>query len=133
TAVKGYPDLAGQTVGVTRGTVEDQTLTENATQSTIRRYEDVPTLVTAVVSGQVKLSAGSTTMLTNINKSAHNGFSKKFTMRESQIAVGLRKNNPELLAWVNAWIDTNLKNGKLGAIYKKYHGVELSNSIGAAH
>jgi polar amino acid transport system substrate-binding protein len=127
--LSGYDDIVGKTVGVTRGTVEDQTLTQNAPKSTIRRYEDVPTLITAVVSGQVQISAGSLTQLGNINKATHNGYVKEFTMRESQIGIGLRKNNPEFHAWLDQWVKTNLANGKLNAIYKKYHGVDLSSSI----
>lgn len=38
------------------------------------------------------------------------------------LGVGLRKNEPELKAWINDWITKNTENGKLVAIYKKYHG-----------
>jgi polar amino acid transport system substrate-binding protein len=37
----------------------------------------------------------------------------------------VRKDEPKLLAWVNGWIKTNLMNGKLAAIYKQYHGVDI--------
>jgi polar amino acid transport system substrate-binding protein len=29
------------------------------------------------------------------------------------------------LAWTNDWVKANLKNGKLAAIYKQYHGVDI--------
>lgn len=127
--IAGYEDLSGETIGVTRGTVEDHITTTNAKESKIRRYEDVPTLVTAVVSGQVQVSAGSLTMLSEMNKASDNAYSKKFTLQESMLGIGLRKNNPELKEWLNNWIRENLKNGKLNAIYKKYHGVDLPPSI----
>ena len=41
----------------------------------------------------------------------------------------MRKDEPELLNWVNAWVKTNLKNGKLNAINKSYHGVDLSPDV----
>jgi polar amino acid transport system substrate-binding protein len=46
-------------------------------------------------------------------------------MQTNWLAIGVRKNEPKLLAWVNDWVKTNLKNGKLAAIYKQYHGVDI--------
>jgi polar amino acid transport system substrate-binding protein len=37
----------------------------------------------------------------------------------------MRKGEPKLLAWVNDWVRTNLQNGRLSAIYKQYHGVDI--------
>lgn len=127
--ITNYDDLAGEMIGTTRGTVEDHITTKNATKSTIRRYEDVPTLITAVVSGQVKVSSGSLTMLSEINSATNNAHAKKFILQISMLGIGLRKNNPELRAWLDEWVKTNLKNGKLNAIYKKYHGEDLPSSI----
>jgi polar amino acid transport system substrate-binding protein len=39
--------------------------------------------------------------------------------------MGVRKGATKFIDRVNAWIDTNTKNGKLNAIYKKFHGVDL--------
>jgi polar amino acid transport system substrate-binding protein len=46
-------------------------------------------------------------------------------MQTNYLAIGMRKDEPKLLAWVNDWVKTNLKNGKLAAIYKRYHGVDI--------
>ncbi len=127
--ITSFPDLAGQVVGVTRGTVEDKSITENAKGATIRRYEDVPTLITAAVSNQVKILTGSLTTLADANKASHNAFEKKFVLLEAQLGIGIRKNNPEFRAWVDQWIQTNLHNGKLNAIYKKYNGVDLPEEM----
>jgi len=37
----------------------------------------------------------------------------------------MRKDEPALKEWVNGWVKTNLQNGQLVAIYKKYHGVDI--------
>jgi polar amino acid transport system substrate-binding protein len=37
----------------------------------------------------------------------------------------VRKDEPKLLAWINDWVKTNLKTGKLAAIYKQYHGFDI--------
>ena len=41
-------------------------------------------------------------------------------MQTFYLAVGLRKNEPKLKAWVDEWVRTNLKNGKFNEIYKQY-------------
>jgi polar amino acid transport system substrate-binding protein len=45
------------------------------------------------------------------------------------LGVALPKNNPDLKAWIDNWIKTNLSNGKLNDIYKKYHGNDLSPAV----
>ena len=56
---------------------------------------------------------------------AHAQQPTKFTMQTNWLAIGVRKDEPKLLAWINDWVKTNLKNGKLAAIYKQYHGVDI--------
>jgi len=41
----------------------------------------------------------------------------------------VKKNQPELKAWVNHWVTANMENGKLNAIYRKYNGVDLPAEI----
>ena len=58
TAVKGAADLAGKSVGVTRGAIEDLELTKIAPASAdIKRFEDNNATVSAFVSGQVQVIA----------------------------------------------------------------------------
>ena len=38
-------------------------------------------------------------------------------------AVGLRKNEPELKAWLDGWVAANLKNGAFNEIYQRYFGM----------
>ena len=45
--------------------------------------------------------------------------------RSYPMAVGLRKKDPELKAWVDDWVTANLKNGQLNGIYQKYFGQSL--------
>jgi polar amino acid transport system substrate-binding protein len=49
----------------------------------------------------------------------------RITMQTFYLAVGMRKDEPGLKEWVNGWVTSNLQNGQLGAIYKKYHGVDI--------
>ena len=53
----------------------------------------------------------------------------KIVMQTFHLAIGLRKNEPRLMDWVNDWVKANLKNGKLNAIYKKNFGTDLPPNI----
>ena len=52
-------------------------------------------------------------------------FESKIPLASFELAIGLKKGETRLLEKLNAWVAENVKNGKLNAIYKKFHGVEL--------
>ena len=53
----------------------------------------------------------------------------KFVIDTFKLAIGVKKDEARLLQTVSDWVKTNLKNGKLNAIYKKYHGTDLPDVI----
>ena len=53
----------------------------------------------------------------------------KFTIRNFDLAMGLRQGEAQLLEWVNAWIDANVANGRLNEIYRRFHGVDLPENL----
>lgn len=125
--VKGWDDLKDKTIGVSRGTTQDTTLTKMTDKKlNLSRYDDDATMVTAAVSGQADCIATSATIINQIGKSnANRVFESKVPITTFDLAVGMKKGEPKLMEKVNAWIDTNIKNGKLNAIYKKFHGSDL--------
>lgn len=138
--VAGYNDLPvtsletmkGKTVSVTRGTTQDTELTPQASKYgyTVARYDDDATLVTAAVSGQAKMVATSQSLVAQIDKKiGKDNFKPLFVLRNFDLAIGVKKGEPRLLAKVNEWVDANIKNGKLNAIYKKYYGTELPENM----
>ena len=125
-AIKSYADLAGKKVAVVRGTTQDTDLTREAKGAQLVRYEDDATMALAFASGQVDILATARSLLPAISKkNPARTAESKITMQTFYLAVGLRKNEPKLKAWVDEWVKTNLKNGKLAAIYKKYHGIDI--------
>lgn len=126
-AVKDWADLKGKTVGVTRGTTQDTTLSNmKDKQFNIARYDDDATDVTAAVSGQIDCIGTSAPIINQIGvKNPGRVFEPKIPITSFDLAVGLKKGEPQLLEKLNAWIIENTKNGKFNAIYKKFHGVEL--------
>ena len=127
--IKDYSDLKGKVVGTTRGTASDRILTDLNTGAIIRRHDDMPTTTTALTTGQVPLEAGSVTILQDINAATNNRFEVKFNMQASSLAIGLRKDNPDMKAFLDDWVRKNHANGKLNEIYKKHVGIDLPDEI----
>jgi polar amino acid transport system substrate-binding protein len=129
--VKDWPDLKGKTIAVSRGTTQDTTLTNMKDKElTIARYDDDATMVTAAISGQADCVATSATIVNQIGvKAPDRVFEPKVPITTFDLAIGVKKGEPALLAKLNEWIEANIANGKLNAIYKKFHGAELPENM----
>ncbi len=129
--IKTLKDLVGKTVISTRGTTNDQAITKQALPGThILRFDDDATSITAVISGQGDIFATAPALLQGINqKDPKKQMETKIVLSQAMLGVGLNKNDPELKTWVDNWVRANLKNGKLNAIYEKYHGAPLPESV----
>src|SRR5260370_194781 len=113
-------------VGVGGGTTEGRDLTQEAKGGQLVRYEDDATMALAVASGQVDILATARSLLPAISKkNPARTVEPKITMQTFYLAIGMRKDEPKLLAWVNGWVKTNLMNGNLAALYHHYHRVDI--------
>src|ERR1700688_2370879 len=129
-SVKSLADLDGKTIGTTRGTTHDTYLKQNAKNSKIVRYEDDATTAQAFVSGQVDLFTTAELLLAPIAaRNPGRQLELKFVLETFKLAIGVKQGEPRLLQTVSGWVKTNLKNGKLNEIYKKYHGTDLPDVI----
>jgi polar amino acid transport system substrate-binding protein len=128
--VSSMADLAGKTVGTTRGTTHDTYLSQNAKDAKVIRYEDDATTAQAFVSGQVDLFSTAELLLAPIAaRNPARNLELKFVLQSFKLAVGVKKGETRLLEEVNSWVRANLKNGTLNAIYKKHHGNDLPPEI----
>jgi polar amino acid transport system substrate-binding protein len=128
--VKSMADLAGKSVAVNRSTTQDTDLTNNAKGATVVRYDDDAGVITAVVTGQADLVGTSNALFqTMMNKAPNRQLEPKFILRTNDLGIGMRKDEPKLKDWVNNWVRTNMKNGKLNEIFKKYHGADIPQSV----
>jgi len=120
-------DLAGRTLGVTRGAVEDLEISKIApATATIKRYEDNNGTISAFLSGQVQLVAtGNVVAAAILAKNPPKRPEVKFLIKDSPCYVGLNKGEPALLAAVNAAVAKAKKDGRLDAIAKKWLGAAL--------
>ena len=123
-AVKGAADLAGKSVSVTRGAIEDMELTKLAPAGTdIRRFEDNNTTVSAFVSGQVQLIATGASVAGNMMaKNPQLGTEFKFVLKDSPNYIGVGKGEDKLRAKVNEIIGEARKNGDLDKMALKWLG-----------
>ena len=115
-------DLAGKTVGVTRGAIEDLELTKIApATATIKRFEDNNATISAYLSGQVRLIATGNIVAGAISeKESKKKLDFKFMIKNSPCYVGVNKNEPKLLERVNAAIEKSKKDGTLNSIAAKW-------------
>jgi len=129
--VKSLADLDGKTVGTVRGTTHDTQLTKEGPKGMkLVRYEDDATEAQAFLSGQVDIFSTAELLVAPIDKkNPARQVEVKFVLDTFKLAIGVKKDETRLLEEVNKWIATNLKNGKLDAIYKKYHGNGLPDVI----
>ena len=129
--LKSVADLDGKTVGTVRGTTHDTQLTKEGPKGMkLVRYEDDATEGQAFLSGQVDIFSTAELLVAPIDKkNPARQVEVKFVLDTFKLAVGVKKDEKRLLEEVDKWIATNLKNGKLDAIYKKYHGNGLPDVI----
>lgn len=129
--VSGPADLAGKTVGVARGTFQDSQLTETAPASaTIKRYEDNNGMISAYLAGQVQLvGTGDFVAVALAGKAAGNKPQMKYIIQESACYVGLLKDEPALMAKVNAALTQAKKSNELNGIVQKWLNVPLPEKL----
>ena len=121
-AVKQAGDLAGKTVAVARGTLEDLSVTKVAPASAvIKRFDDPNGAISAFLSGQAQLLVvGNDVGATIIARHPANDPEQKFSLFSSPDHVGLNKNEPRLMQRVNDAIASAKKSGTMNAISLKW-------------
>jgi polar amino acid transport system substrate-binding protein len=120
--VKSTADLAGKTIAVARGTLEDLSVSKVAPPSaTIKRFDDPNGAISAFLSGQAQLMVvGNDVGATIIARNPPIQPEQKFQLFSSPDHVGLNKNEPRLLKEVDAAIAQAKKDGTLNTLSTKW-------------
>jgi len=115
-------DLAGKTIGATRGSIEEQEVSKSAPSSTtVKRYEDNNATISAFISGQVDLIATGNTVAASIaEKSKARPPILKFVIKDSPCYIGLNKDEPKLLAKVNEIVTQAKASGEIAKLSEKW-------------
>lgn len=123
-AVKSWADLAGKTVGVTRGAIEDMELTKLAPAGAdIKRFEDNNATVSAFVSGQVKAIATGASVAGNMMaRNPQLDTEYKLLIKDSPNFIGVGKGEDKLRLKVNEIIAAAKASGDLDKMARKWLG-----------
>lgn len=124
TTIKGPADLAGKTVGVTRGAIEDMELSKLAPASAdVKRFEDNNATVSAFVSGQVvAIATGASVAGNMMARNPQLGTEFKFVLKDSPNFIGVAKGEDKLRLKVNEIIAAAKAAGELDTMAKKWLG-----------
>ncbi|MCU1724289.1 transporter substrate-binding domain-containing protein [Pseudomonas sp. 5P_5.1_Bac1] len=121
-SVDSVEALAGKTISVTRGAIEDMELSAVAPQgTTIKRFEDNNSTIAAYLSGQVDLIAsGSVVMAAIAEKNPKKVPVLKVKLKDSPVYVGMAKEQPALLEKVNGILAEAVADGSLNRNAEKW-------------
>jgi polar amino acid transport system substrate-binding protein len=118
-----YDDLAGKVIAVTRGSMQDQELQQLAPKAVVKRYEDNNSTISAFLSGQTEMFASGTPVAAALTqRNPKLDMELKIVLANSPCYVGVRKDQPKLLAKVNDIIREAKKNGKLDEMSQRWMG-----------
>lgn len=123
-SIKSWADLAGKTVAVTRGAMEDQELAKVAPPTLeYKRFEDNNATIAAFAAGQTQLLATSAAVAGNLmQRNPGLNTEYKLLLKDSPCYVGVAKGEDALLAKVNQIIAAAKAAGELEALSKKWLG-----------
>ncbi len=131
-AIKSVADLKGKRVGVTRATTGDVELTKQARDIGVEviRFDDESTNMTALTSGQVDIVVQEPATFSAVaSRAPQRQLEPKFIFTQFPVGIGLRKNDAALKAYLDQWVNRHMADGKLNAIYRKFHGTDLPAEI----
>lgn len=123
-AVKSAADMAGKSISVTRGSVDDMELTKVAPPTTeLRRFEDNNSTISAFIAGQTQLVATSAQVAGNMMaRNPQLGTEYKFVLKESPNFIGIGKGEDKLRLKVNEILAEAKKNGDIDKMAVKWLG-----------
>ena len=122
--IKSFGDLAGKSVAVTRGAMEDQELSKLAPAGVdIKRFEDNNATISAFVSGQVQLVATGAAVAGNMmNRNPQLNTEYKLLLKDSPNFIGVAKGEDKLRVKVNEIIAEAKRSGQLDKMSLKWLG-----------
>ncbi|WP_297206553.1 transporter substrate-binding domain-containing protein [uncultured Pluralibacter sp.] len=125
--------LAGQSIGVTRGAVEDMVLSDTAPKAAqIKRYEDNNTTISAWLSGQVTfIATGNVVAAAIAEKDPQQAPVSKFMLKDSPCYIGMKKNEPTFKAEINRAIQQAKADGSLNRFSEKWMKAPLPANLGS--
>jgi len=128
-AIKSFADLAGKSVAVTRGAMEDQELGKVAPAGVdVKRFEDNNATVAAFAAGQTQaIATGVAVAGTLMQKNPGLGTEYKLLLKDSPNFIGVAKGEDALKAKVNTILAEAKKSGEIDKLSQKWLGRPAGN------
>ncbi|RWR13421.1 transporter substrate-binding domain-containing protein [Paenirhodobacter populi] len=122
--IESFDDLAGKSIAVAKGAMEEQELAKEGPASMqFRRYEDQAAATAAFVAGQTDVIATSVSNATLMMQHNQNiGAEYKLLIKDSPCFMGISKGQEPLLEKVNAIILAAKEDGTITALSEKWLG-----------
>jgi len=121
-SIKGVEDLAGKTVAVIQGAIQDKDIEQLAPKADRVKFGKVSEAVLAVKGGRADAFSQDDILILTLAKENPDlkPVGKPFTPRPYGIAV--RKGDVEFIKWVDGQLDKMKKDGTYDKLWKKYFG-----------
>jgi ABC-type amino acid transport substrate-binding protein len=121
-SIKGVEDLAGKTVAVIQGAIQDKDIEQLAPKANRVKFGKVSEAVLAVKGGRADAFCQDDILIMTLAKENPDlkPVGKPFTPRPYGIAV--RKGDGEFIKWVDGQVDRMKKDGTYDKLWKKYFG-----------
>jgi len=127
--INSAEDMEGLRIAVVRGSAQDTIITRDLDgRAEIMRFDENPSVIQAMLTGQVD-AAALTAILGDpaFARSPEANIERKYTLLQQSNGIAMRKENTELLQWVNTFVYYIKSNGELDKIYKKWWERPLPN------
>jgi len=120
--VEGKADLAGKSIAVNRGTLEDTSLTDAApANADIKRFDNYNAVIQSFLAGQAQLMVvGNDVGSGVLARQTELKPEQKFQLMTSPDHIGVNKNEPRLKQSVNDVVAKMLADGSMSAISVKW-------------
>lgn len=118
-------EMNGKKIGVTRASTNDIVMTRaNLPGVQIQRYDDDASTSQALFAGQVEgiVTSGA---LAKAVEERNNKLKKHFVVAQAPMGIGLRRDDPDFLHWLNTALFMLQSTGELQALQRKWMGVEV--------
>ncbi|SDY84337.1 amino acid ABC transporter substrate-binding protein, PAAT family [Collimonas sp. OK242] len=128
--VKNAAGLAGKSIAVLKGSIEDGELSKIAPASTnIKRFATEPEAVKSYLQGESTLLAAGNVLISAFSKEQVEATQLKIVLKDSPCFIGVNKNEPALLAKVNTMLSRIKQNGMLNVNSQRWFKVPLPESV----
>jgi polar amino acid transport system substrate-binding protein len=120
-------ELAGKRIAVTRDSLEDKELSAMAPGTAeILRFDDNRATLDAYLAGQADLLATGNVVVADLAKrQPDKAIERKFVIRQSPPSIGVPRDQPHLLNWVNVFVFHKKLTGELDALAQRWFGEPL--------